>query len=419
MKPISALLALSLLLGLGHPTSAAPLEWESDFGNEITSLTGRDDTYVHVSLSFPFPFQGTNYTRVSVGTNGGIQLGDDAGHLTYTAASNPHYFYDSANDAGLWGAGPILYAFGTDLDLGTTGTIHFKDFGDRAVFTWNEVGTYEEETHLLSFQVQLFADGRIHFSYNGILDGPGEDLVDSLDQGILVGVSGSTGVNPGVIDLTTPSETDTDTVYEIWKRENDPRNDLFDLDQKTLVFVPKPGGGFISYILGEEPTTPPVPGEPIPAPPITRKAVPDLLIGKTASTLKGDGLRNARRPSEEQTIVHSRRVFTNASAKAVLVMQNDGGAPASFRLRSSGDRYPRMEVTARASGGGSVGAAIRTGRFSRTLPGDGSVRVVYRLRTDRFYAGVMRHSDRNDTVSFRLTGAGRSDNAAMTVEYGK
>ncbi len=407
MKPISALLALSVLLGLGHPASAAPLAWESDFGDEVTSLTGLDDSSDTVTLSFPFPFQGTNHTKALFTTNGGMQLGENAAYISLSTWSNLGGFYNTGN-------GPILTPFNTDLALWSRGTIHFKDFGDRAVFTWNEVGTFREETHLLSFQAQLFADGRIYFSYNGILDDPGEDLLGSLSQGILVGISGSTGTDPGaVVDLTSPTETGTDTIYKVWNYNNPPENTLFDLDQKTLVFAPKPGGGFISYILED------LPAPPVPAAPITSKAVPDLLIGKTASTLKGDNLRNARRPSDAQTIVHSRRVFTNAGAKAVLVMQNDGGTPASFRLRSSGDRYPRMKVSATVSGGGNVGAAIQSGRFSRTIAGGASVRVVYRLKTDRFYAGVLRNNDRNDTVSFRLTGAGRSDNTAMTVEYRK
>lgn len=399
-------LALAALFGFAASASAAPPVWESDFGAVLGGLTGGDDRSEAVSLSFPFPFEGVDYTDVHVGTNGAIQLGPSGGDAGFWLSDQLDAFYDSLHNPvpPFWG--PIVAPFVTDLDLDEVGTIHFKDFGDRAVFTWNEVGTYAEELHLLSFQIQLFADGRIYFSYNGILDGVGEDLVLSLGQGILVGVSGSTGAvsNPAPSDLSAPAETDSETLYEVWNHGAPPANDLFDLDQQTLVFVPKSSGGFRSYLFGQVPT-------------LTTKASPDLLIGKTANSLRGDGLRNPRRPSAKQTITHSRPIFTTNTATAVLVMQNDGSTAASFRLRSSGDRFPRMTVSAKLVGGGNVSAALRSGRFSRTLAGDGSVRVIYRLRTDQYYAGILRGGDRDDTVRFRLSGAGAADNAAMTIRY--
>lgn len=395
MKITTLLFSLCALFSFAGNASAAPLSWEPDFGAVLDDLTGEDDSETSVALSFPFPFQGTSYTTVFVGTNGGIQLGDlgDDNEIDYDLWEYLDEFYDD-------GGSPILLPFNTDLDLGTTGTIHFKDFGNRAVFTWNEVGTNEEEEHLLSFQIQLFADGRIYFSYNGILDGIGEDLVDSLDEGILVGISGSTGTDPGPVDLSTPSSTITNTLYEVWKYEDAPENSLFDLDGETLVFSPKVGGGFTTSLLTSSP------------------AHPDLLIGKKANLLSGDGVRDARRPSRRQTITHSRGIFTNNTSKAHLVLQNDGGSEGTFTLKSFGDRFPRMTVSARVSSTGqNISAAIQTGRYSPTIAAGGSVRIVYKLRTDRFYAGVLRDDDRTDTIRFQLSGAGVTDNAAMTNEY--
>lgn len=403
MKLTSFAIASCALLALFvSSASAAPLAWEPDFGPEIVGLTGEDDDEELVTLSFPFPYEGTTYTDVYVGTNGAIQLGDlgDDSDIDYDMW-NPSYLDEFYDDGGF----PVLAVFNTDFDLDTNGTIHFKDFGNRAVITWNEVGTYEEKEHLASFQIQLFADGRIYFSYNGILDGVGEDLVTSLDQGILVGISGSTGVDPGPVDLSETNDTATDTVYEVWAEDAPPENSLFDLDQKTLVFAPKAGGGFRSYILQPTPLTKP------------GRAIPDLLIGKTAKALRGNGIRNPNRPSPRQTIEYVCGIFKTNTSTAILLLQNDGGKAAKFRLRSSGDRFPRMDVSARASVGGNVAAAIRTGRFSPTIKGGASVRVVYRLRTDRYYAGVLRGGDRHDTVRFRLSGAGLKDTAAMTNRY--
>jgi hypothetical protein len=396
MKRTPFLIALFSLFSLAGSVAAAPIAWEPDFGPVLDNLTGDDDSEDDVVLSFPFPFEGTTYTTVFVGTNGGIQLGDlgDDDDLDYDIWEYLDEFYDDES--------PILLALNTDLDLGTTGTVHFKDFGNRAVFTWNEVGTNEELEHLCSFQIQLFPDGRIYFSYNGILDGIDEDLVDSLDEGILVGISGSTGTDPGASDLSGSASTDTDTLYEVWNNKDDPDNSLFDLDMKTLVFTPKSGGGFSVGFL-ELMTSGP--------------SFPDLLIGKKTNSLTGDGIRNPRIPSKRQTITHSRRIFTSNTSTAHLMIQNDGASEGTFTLRSSGDRFPRMTVSAQAVGIGNVSAAIQTGRFNPKIAAGGSVRVIYELKTDRFYAGVLRDEDRDDTVRFELSGGGSKDVAAMVNSY--
>lgn len=392
----SIFLALCISFVVAVQSSAAPLFWESDFGAELVDLTGEDDEDTDVTLSFPFPFEGTTYTTVHVGTNGGLQLGElgDDDDIDYNVWEDLDEFYD---DGGF----PTIFPFNTDTDLSTTGTIHFKDFGNRAVFTWNEVGTNQEEEHLSSFQVQLLADGRIFFSYNGILDGLDEDLITSLDAGILVGISGSTGTDPGPSDLSTPVTTLTDTLYEVWNYEDAPANDLFDLDMKTLVFVPIPGGGFSVSFATDLMTGP---------------ALPDLQIGKSFSKLKGANVYNRRKASKKQTLVTPARIFTTNTAKASLLVQNNGGSAASLTLRSSGDTSPRMKVNVRANGA-NISAAFKAGRFSPTVEPGASVRVSYELTTDRFYAGVLRNGDRNDTVNFRLSGPGGSDNAAMVVKY--
>jgi hypothetical protein len=401
MKRLHLAIFLLLSFTLTAPLTAEPLGWESDFGDPIASLTGQDDSEDDVTLSFPFPFEGTTYTTVFVGTNGALQLEDlgNDGHINYEMSDDLTEFYDD-------GGYPVISALNTDLDATTTGTVHFKDFGDRAVFTWNEIGTNAQETHLSSLQIQLFPDGTIYFSYNGILDGPGEDLVDSLDIGIVVGVSGSTGTDPGPVDFSNPTDTNGDTAYEIWKWKTAPENSLFDLDQKTLVFSPKTGGGFTTYFLDLILTT--GTGSPV---------MPDLLIGKTATTLKGDGLRNPKNPSAKQTVTNQCQIFTTNTQTAVLALQNDGTAAGALRLTTSGDRFERMDVSAQSSPGGNVTASLLTGKFAPNIAAGGSVRVTYRLRTDRFFAGVLRGGDRDNTVLFRLSGGGLADNAAMTNRY--
>lgn len=251
--PIALATGLAVL-GTGAIRAAAtPAIWESDFGSAIASLTGSDDATAFVDLSFSFPFAGANYTRVFVGSNGGLQLGGLGANATID-----FNHWESLEDF-LSDAAPSVDGFNSDLDLGTTGTIHVNDFGDRAVFTWNEVGTFESPLALLTFQISLHADGRIVLGYDGILDGPGEDLILDLDEGIVVGVTPGDipqGTDPGTHDLSSGFAGGT-TIHERWCHTianscgfgagsseglSGPINTAFDLDQRNVVFVPAQGG---------------------------------------------------------------------------------------------------------------------------------------------------------------------------------
>lgn len=206
---LTALLLLASLAG-DAPALAQPPIWEANFGPAIASLTGQDDATASVNLSFSFPYDNTGYTTVYVGTNGCIQLGslgtDD--DIDYDHWSYFEEFYDDA--------APEICPINSDWDLSTTGTVHFNDFGNRAVFTWNEIGTNANETALASFQVQIEQSGRIVFGYNGILDGQGEDLIDDMSEGLVVGITSSNGVDPGPTDLSGGPFNAGGTTYERW-----------------------------------------------------------------------------------------------------------------------------------------------------------------------------------------------------------
>ncbi len=206
--PRLALLATLLLAAL--PALADPPIWESNYGAEITSLTGEDDETDSVTLSFPFPYDAVNYTTVFVGTNGCIQLGSlgTDNNIDYDHWSYFEEFYDDA--------APEICPINSDWALDSNGTVHFNDFGNRAVFTWNEVGTATNLDALSTFQVQIEASGRIVFGYNGILDGAGEDLIDDMGEGFVVGITSSDGVDPGPTDLSGGPFQPGGTIYERW-----------------------------------------------------------------------------------------------------------------------------------------------------------------------------------------------------------
>jgi hypothetical protein len=143
------------------------------------------------------------------------------------------------------------------------GDVHFNDFGDRAVFTWNEVGTFFSETAAATFQITLKADGSIILGYNGMFDddSPPTDIVDDLFEGIVVGVTPGNipaPTDPGTNDLSSSFSGGT-TIYERWcfdtpntcgffdfgeapSNLSGPTNLAFDLDQKNVVFTPIANG---------------------------------------------------------------------------------------------------------------------------------------------------------------------------------
>ncbi len=253
MKFLQASALTSLLVS--SAVWAQPGIWEANFGPALGALTGEDDEEVSVSLSFGFPFEGTTYNTVYVGTNGDIQLGSlgDDGEIDY---DHWEYMEEFVADSA-----PSIAGLNTDLDLTTTGTVHFNDLGDRAVFTWNEVGTNEDETALSTFQIQIYANGNIVLAYNGILDGAGEDYLTSLDEGIVVGISDGlwpdNGTEPGLTDLSGGTIVSASAnIYDRWCYDTanscgfegsdnglpGPVNSAFDLDQRNVVYVPRSAG---------------------------------------------------------------------------------------------------------------------------------------------------------------------------------
>ncbi len=247
-----------------------PPIWESDFGSELTDLTGEDDEQTEVFLNFLFPYAGTNYSNIFVGTNGALQLrnlGDDD-DIDYDLWEYLDEFIDDGS--------PVISPFNTDLDLSTTGQIFFNDFGDRAVFTWYEVGTNENETALNTFQAQLFEDGQIIFGYNGILDSPDEDLIDDIDEGIVVGITQSDDrrdIFPIDFMADVPFSGGT-TIYQLWcydevdscqyddteEKRPGQLNTAFNLDMTNLIFTPNGEGNFnVTTTIQEPPKSTPEP----------------------------------------------------------------------------------------------------------------------------------------------------------------
>ena len=145
--------------------SATQYRYEvSDEGYDAGAANGTplaaldDDDSREVKLPFAFPFFGATYDRVFVNSDG---------NLTFTAADSQ----SSSRSLGRATSGPPRIApLFDDLDpSATAGGVRVLADGDRLVVGWVGVPEWTESGpgRRQTFQVALFADGRIAFSYSG------------------------------------------------------------------------------------------------------------------------------------------------------------------------------------------------------------------------------------------------------------
>ena len=213
------------------PAGAEPPIWESDFSAELATLTGADDQAEEVTLSFSFPYGSNRYSSIFAGTNGAVALGGEGEACDYPSG-----------DELIETDAPMLAPFWSDMDLDVMGMVFFNDFGDRAVFTWDEIGSFANETAPFTFQLQIHDDGTIIFGYNGISEindvNIGTDVHVGLTEGNLVAF-------PREVDYTAdaPFRTKIPNVLELFNY--DPA-EVFDLDMENIVFTPQNDGYLVA-----------------------------------------------------------------------------------------------------------------------------------------------------------------------------
>jgi len=160
--------------GLGYDASAATA------GSLVVAL-GDDDSRAF-SLPFAFPFYGVTYRQVFLNSDG---------NLTFTAGDSAS---TSRSLGRMTGGPPRISPLFDDLDDTQPGAgVYFFADASHAVFSWVNVPEYGPGA-AQTFQVRLYVDGSIQFSYHGanpssavvgIAPGsaaPGTALVSFLDD---------------------------------------------------------------------------------------------------------------------------------------------------------------------------------------------------------------------------------------------
>jgi hypothetical protein len=153
-----------------------------------------DDDAVKVGLPFSFPFCGTDYDSVWVGSNGYVTFG--------VGDTNP-----GASVTALLVGAPRICGWWGDLDPATGGVVSAKELGGDFVVTYTQVPEFFF-AGLNTFSIRLRADGTHQVSYGNLLT-----LITTL-----AGRSPGGGASdPGATDLSAaaqPLGNGVDTVYE-------------------------------------------------------------------------------------------------------------------------------------------------------------------------------------------------------------
>lgn len=133
-----------------------------------TTLALGDDTNVGIALPFAFPFYGRTWTSAFVNSDGNLTFGE--GESASTDRNLGRFLSGPPRIA------PLL----ADLNPSAGGSIATQVEGDAFRVTWTNVPQYDK-TDQNTFQVTLFRDGRVQFSY----------------AALGVGIEGVAGIAPG------------------------------------------------------------------------------------------------------------------------------------------------------------------------------------------------------------------------------
>lgn len=222
----------------------APASFDPDVGTAlaVSSLQGgcgesspADDGAATVTLPFSFPFYGRAQTEMFVSTNGLVTFGEPR-PCDNSGRSNSFVTADK------------IAVLNLDLEVAGDGQILVNAAGpEKVVVTWRDMPLCRLEETSNTFQVVLFADGRIRMNFGyASTRGVGTQCFADIVSGSLTGIAPGSASNLRQVTYTAqPTVTigPQDAVLDVFSVAR-----LFNLENATLLFTPlEEGGVFAGY----------------------------------------------------------------------------------------------------------------------------------------------------------------------------
>jgi hypothetical protein len=213
----------------GYTGAAVPAAFEdiSATGTVIAGLTNVDDASVSIPIGFTFPFFGANQTTVFVSSNGLLTFG--TGNTTFTNTDltvNPA----QAAIAVFW---DDLHTGGGQPGSGVRFQVSGAGANQHLTIQWNQIRFFAGGTagDTITFQAQLFADGRIQLNYM------------DLTSGVAAG-------NNGASATVGAKAAGTQGPNRLLLAFNNGPNAFVGAGQSTLISPPNPTPDLYSFTLG-------------------------------------------------------------------------------------------------------------------------------------------------------------------------
>lgn len=198
--------------GNGYTISAVGAPFDTNLGTKLDLTTAPavnpkpqadpgDDGFISQDIGFSFPYFGSNYNSVGVSSNGNLVF--NPGNVSTTDFNNGAVSSIATLSEFQTGL-PRIAPYWHDLDAQssqTTGTrgVYIRKDANKVLITWNDIRDFPNDPQVDNgahkFQVSLFNDGRIVFSYN----------IVQLTSQALAGISpGGTQNTPSLVNLISP-----------------------------------------------------------------------------------------------------------------------------------------------------------------------------------------------------------------------
>tara|TARA_R110002072_G_scaffold217365_2_gene375003 strand:+ start:27979 stop:29127 length:1149 start_codon:yes stop_codon:yes gene_type:complete len=210
-----------------------------------------DDWTAPVPIGFAFTFGGATYTDMYLSdhgmaalNNGGTPAAPPAIPFTYEPTSANLGAAGTALLAPFWSDHSMFYNTVAGTNIGELWIDNTN--GTSCTVTWTDVETYIDGQPF-SFQMTLFNDGRIIYSYDDRVCNEGSAF-GGFGLNAVVGMSDSLAPLPAPSDLSTLPVVTTNEIFEEFVTSAPLTcNPLFDLASSVLEFIPTSPGWVVVY----------------------------------------------------------------------------------------------------------------------------------------------------------------------------